>query len=294
MKRDLKRDFYDYLMVERGLSPNTLDAYRRDLERLEQWASAKLDKEILGLSRNDILEYVQVLRLDGLEPKSISRAMVTVRNFFRFLILDGILKHDPTVNIDSPKAWQTLPKFLTLEEINLILAQPDVAEPAGVRDRAILEVLYATGLRATEIVSLKLSDINLEMEILICLGKGNKERTVPLGRSAVEWVKRYMPVRHQWLGQRASAALFISPQGKALTRQTLWKLVAEYGRKAGLDRVTPHMLRHTFATHLLEHGADLRSVQMMLGHADLSTTQIYTYVTNERLRDVYERFHPRA
>jgi integrase/recombinase XerD len=143
-------------------------------------------------------------------------------------------------------------------------------------------------------VSLKVSDINLELDVLICLGKGNKERTIPLGRSAVEWLKRYFPVRYRWLGQKPSSALFISSQRRPLTRQTLWKMVAEYGRKAGLDRVTPHMLRHTFATHLLEHGADLRSVQMMLGHADLSTTQVYTYVTNERLRDVYEKFHPRA
>lgn len=294
MRRDIAEDFYNYLRVERGLSANTIQAYRHDLERLRSWAARECDKDLPSLSREEIAGFVRWLRESGLDPRSVARAMVTIRNFYRFLLLDGVIRYDPTVTLESPKAWQTLPKFLTLDEVNLLLRQPDITQPRGIRDRALLELLYATGLRASEVVNLKLSDVNFEMGILICLGKGSRERTVPLGRSALEWVKKYLVVRHQWVGQKAVDRLFVTPQGRPLSRQSLWKLLADYGKKAGIGRVTPHMLRHTFATHLLEHGADLRSVQMMLGHADLSTTQIYTYVTNERLREIYEKCHPRA
>lgn len=294
MSQDLKKEFFNYLRVERGLSANTLQAYERDLNKLERWALTELQKDLLSLSRPDVLSFLQYLKKEGLNSKSIARAIVTLRNFFKFLILDGIIRHDPTVNLDAPKSWQTLPKFLTLEEIELLFSQPDSAEEIGIRDRAILELLYATGLRASELVALKVSDVNLEMGLLSCIGKGSKERTVPLGRSAIEWLKKYLVVRHRWLGQKPSSVLLVTPRGTPMSRQMLWKLVTRYAKKAGIGRVTPHMLRHTFATHLLEHGADLRSVQMLLGHADLSTTQVYTYVTNERLREVYEKFHPRA
>lgn len=294
MSRDLVREFLTYLRIERGLSANTIEAYRRDLERVAAWAQAEHQKDLLSLSREDIREFLRWMNEQGLEAKSVARCIVTLRNFFKFLILDGVLKSDPTINLETPRSWQTLPRFLTIEEVNLLLEQPDVTRDIGVRDRAILEILYATGLRASEVIALRLGDVDLDKGVVICLGKGSKERLVPLGRSAIEWVLKYLPIRQRWLGQKTSPWLFISPRGRPLTRQALWKLVARYGRTAGLGRVMPHMLRHTFATHLLEHGADLRSVQMMLGHSDLSTTQVYTYITNERLRQIYDHCHPRA
>jgi len=226
MNRDLKKEFCNYLRVERGLSANTLEAYQRDLNRLERWALAEQQKDLLSLSRSDVLAFLQHLKQEGLDSKSIARATVTLRNFFKFLVLDGMINHDPTVNLDTPRSWQTLPKFLALEEINLLLSQPDATEEIGIRDRAILELLYATGMRASELVALKVSDVNLEMGLLYCMGKGSKERSVPLGRSAIEWLKRYLLVRHRWLGQRSSSVLMITPRGKPMTRQMLWKLVA--------------------------------------------------------------------
>jgi integrase/recombinase XerD len=294
MSRDLVREFLTYLRIERGLSTNTIEAYRRDLERAAAWAHAERQKDLLSLSRDDVRDFMRWMSERGLEAKSVARCMAALRSFFKFLILDGVLKSDPTVSLERPRSWQTLPKFLTLEEVNLLLEQPDVTRDIGVRDRALLEVLYATGLRASEVISLRLADVDLDTGVVMCLGKGSKERLVPLGRSAIEWLLKYLPVRQRWLGQRTSPWLFISPRGRPLTRQALWKLVSRYGRAAGLGRVMPHMLRHTFATHLLEHGADVRSVQMMLGHSDVSTTQVYTYITNERLRQVYDRCHPRA
>ncbi len=294
MPRDVKREFFTYLRVERGLSANTIEAYRRDLEKAEVWARRERGKDLLSLTREDVRDFLRWVSEQGLEGRSVARSISTLRSFFKFLLMDGVLKSDPTASLETPRSWQTLPKFLTFEEIQLLLEQPDVTKDIGVRDRALLELLYATGIRASELVHLKLSDVDLERGIVICLGKGSKERMVPVGRSAIQWIMRYLPIRQRWLGQRASGWLFISPRGRPLTRQVLWKLVARYGRAAGLGRVTPHMLRHSFATHLLEHGADLRSVQMMLGHSDLSTTQVYTYITNERLRQVYDRCHPRA
>lgn len=294
MPRDVKQEFFTYLRVERGLSANTIEAYRRDLEKAEVWARRERGKDLLSLTREDVRDFLRWVSEQGLEGRSVARSISTLRSFFKFLLMDGFLRSDPTASLETPRSWQTLPRFLTFEEIQLLLEQPDVTKDIGVRDRALLEFLYATGIRASELVHLKLSDVDLERGIVICLGKGSKERMVPVGRSAIQWIMRYLPIRQRWLGQRVSGWLFISPRGRPLTRQALWKLVARYGRAAGLGRVTPHMLRHSFATHLLEHGADLRSVQMMLGHSDLSTTQVYTYITNERLRQVYDRCHPRA
>jgi integrase/recombinase XerD len=294
MRRDSLREFLLYLRVERGLSANTVEAYRRDLEKVAAWAEAERGKDLVSLSREDIRDFLRWMNEHGYEARSVARSIATLRNFFKFLILEGILRNDPTASLEVPKSWQTLPRFLTLEEVHRLLEQPDTTRDLGIRDRAILELLYATGLRASELVALRLSDVDWDRGVLVCLGKGSRERLVPIGRSAMEWLTRYLPVRQRWLGSRVSAWLFISPRGHALTRQALWKLVARYGRAAGLGRVMPHMLRHTFATHLLEHGADLRSVQMMLGHSDLSTTQVYTYVTNERLRQIYDQCHPRA
>ena len=204
------------------------------------------------------------------------------------------MKYDPTVNVESPKAWQTLPKFLTAEEIERLMEEPDVTTDEGLRDRAMTELLYASGLRVSEMVSLTLADVNLEAGLVTCLGKGSKERQVPIGRSAIEWVRRWLPARRRILGDRPVDLLFVTAKGGPVTRQLYWRRLVAHGERAGLGRITPHMLRHTFATHLLEHGADLRSVQMMLGHSDVSTTQIYTHVTNERLRETLQRFHPRA
>jgi integrase/recombinase XerD len=293
MGRDLGREFLRYLRVERGLSPNTLEAYERDLKKLVKFAESR-GRELVTVERADVLAFIKELREAGLEPQSVARTLVTVRNLYKFLILDGHIHHDPTVNVETPRAWQTLPKFLTKEEVERLLEEPDVTTDEGLRDRAMTELLYASGLRVSEMVGLKLSDVDLDAGLVTCLGKGSKERRVPVGRSAVEWVRRYLPARRRLAGDRDEQALFVTSRGTSVTRQMYWRRLVEYGERARLGRITPHMLRHTFATHLLEHGADLRSVQMMLGHGDISTTQIYTHVTNERLREAFEKFHPRS
>jgi integrase/recombinase XerD len=220
--------------------------------------------------------------------------LVTTRNLFKFLLLDGFLKRDPSSNLETPKSWQSLPKILSAEEVERLLASPDVSSSGGLRDKAMLEILYATGLRVSELVTLKVSDLNLDLGFLITMGKGSKERTVPIGKSAISWASKYLAVRPGLLAGGSSSFLFISDKGLPITRQSFWKLIVSYGEKSRIGHISPHLLRHSFATHLLENGADLRSVQMMLGHSDISTTQIYTHVTNERLRQIYKKFHPRA
>jgi integrase/recombinase XerD len=293
MVRDYKAGFFDYLRVEKGLSPNTLIAYRNDLDKLDGFAREK-GKGLVSLERDDLLAFIQYLHDSGLEPKSVGRVLVTVRGFFKFLILDGHLKRDPSANIDSPKSWQSLPKFLVHEEVEKLLQSPDLKTDVGIRDKAMLELLYATGLRVSELVSLKVTDLNLDLGFLITLGKGSKERTVPMGKSAVEWVRRYLLIRAKLIGGKKTNCLFVSQKGEPITRQAFWKTIVSYGEKVKIGHITPHLLRHSFATHLLENGADLRSVQMMLGHSDISTTQIYTHITNERLKEIYKKFHPRA
>jgi len=293
MIKDVESRFFNYLRVERGLSANTLLAYRSDLDKLSAFAQ-QLGKELLSLERDDLMRFMQHLNQQGLEAKSIARALVTVRSFFKYLVLDGILKRDPSVNLESPKSWQSLPKFLIAEEVERLLDAPDTAMDTGMRDKAMLEVLYATGLRVSELVGLKITDVNLEMGFLTTLGKGSKERTVPLGQSAIGWLRRYLEVRSRWLKDKSSPLLFLNSSGSAVSRQAFWKLIVEYGNRAKIGHITPHLLRHSFATHLLENGADLRSVQLMLGHSDISTTQIYTHITNERLKHIYKQFHPRA
>jgi integrase/recombinase XerD len=281
------------LRVEKGLSQNTLLAYQSDLDKLSQFAKAK-DKDLLSLEREDVKDFIKHLHESGLEAKSIGRTLVTVRNLYKFLLLDGYLKRDPSVNIETPKSWQSLPKFLITEEVERLLASPEISAPSGLRDKAMLEILYATGVRVSELVALKMSDINLDMGILTTLGKGSKERTVPVGKSAIDWVKKYLPIRSKMLKDKTSPYLFINSKGQPLSRSLFWKIIVAYGEKAKIGHITPHLLRHSFATHLLENGADLRSVQMMLGHSDISTTQIYTHITNERLKEIYRKFHPRA
>jgi len=291
--RKIESEFLNYLRVEKGLSANTLTAYRSDLDKLKAFASSH-GKELVSLDREDIRGFLKRLHSSGLDSRSIARILVTARSFYRFLQLDGLLRRDPTANIESPKTWQSLPKFLSPEEVERLLDSPDTSTTLGIRDKAMLEILYATGLRVTELVSLKESDLNLDSGFLLTLGKGSKERLVPLGKKAITWASSYLVVRPELQGSKRTPSLFITSAGRPLSRQAFWKLIASYGEKAGIGHVTPHLLRHSFATHLLENGADLRSVQLMLGHSDVGTTQIYTHVTNERLREIYKKCHPRA
>jgi len=286
--------FLNYLRVERGLSANTLLAYRNDLAKLAVFAGAR-DRELSSLQAGDLAEFFRDLRKRGLSPKTVARTMVAVRGFYKYLIQDGHLTLDPSANLEPPKSGQSLPRFLASEEVERLLCSPDPSTYLGLRDKAMLEVLYATGLRVSELVSLSQSNLNLDLGFLTVVGKGDKERVVPLGLSAIAWVQKYMRIRPRFIGRvKPTSALFITERGQPLTRQAFWKIIVSHGEKAGIGHITPHLLRHSFATHLLENGADLRSVQMMLGHSDISTTQIYTHITNERLREIYKKFHPRA
>jgi integrase/recombinase XerD len=232
----------------------------------------------------------------GLSPRSVARTVAAVRGFFRFLVLDRRLDHSPADDLRPPRAWPALPKFLSIEDVDALLAQPDVSTPAGLRDRAMIELLYATGLRVSELVGVRLADLHIDEHYLTCIGKGSKERLVPIGEQASDWIARYQSsARRALLKGRSSPRLFLNARGGSLSRVGCWKILKQHGRRAHLPRsLSPHVLRHSFATHLLERGADLRSIQLMLGHSDLSTTQIYTHVLEARLRTVYDRFHPRV
>ncbi len=287
--------FINYVQVERGLSPNTVTAYRSDLEKFARFCvTRKLPLARLG--REQVVDFLGRLYRQGLDSRSVARQLATLRNFFRFLLQEEVLRRDPTEHIESPRVWKRLPKFLSLGEVERLLAQPDAATLLGLRDKAMLELLYATGLRVSELVNLKVGDVQLEAGYLRCLGKGSKERVVPLGRKAVAAVEAYLRrARPQLVKRRASAHLFLSRRGQGMTRQHFWHLLGGYVRAAGIrTRLSPHGLRHSFATHLLERGADLRSVQVLLGHADISSTEIYTHVAQERLKQVYRAHHPRA
>ena len=284
--------FLNFCRVEKGLSSNTLDAYAADLARFE--AFHRKAAEIPDTDR--IRAYLDTLNQAGLGGRSVARHLTTLRGFYTFLLREGVLDRDPTQHLGTPRQWQTIPKFLNIQEINRLIEAPDTARATGLRDRAMLELLYATGLRVSELCRLQQGDIDFDMAYLRTTGKGNKQRLVPVGTSAIQAVQRYVNQgRNALLKRRASRYLFVTARGGCLTRQAFWKLLAGYGRKAGIFRgLTPHVLRHSFATHLLEGGADLRSVQVMLGHADISTTQIYTHVMRSRLRDTVQQHHPRA
>jgi integrase/recombinase XerD len=287
--------FLDHLRVARRLAPLTLDSYRRDLVLLARHA-AGLARPIDALDLGELEAFVRDLMTRGYAPRSVARLVAALRGFYKFLVIDRRLTSSPAEDLRAPRAWPALPTYLSLEQVDRLLATPDVATPRGVRDRALIELLYATGLRVSELVGLRAADLNLDAGYLTCVGKGSKERIVPIGESAVGWVRRYLrEARPAILRGRSSAWLFVSgPRGAALTRVGFWKLLKRYGATIGIAReLTPHVVRHSFATHLLERGADLRAIQMMLGHADLSTTQIYTHVLEARLRAVYDRFHPR-
>jgi integrase/recombinase XerD len=291
---DILTLFLEFLSVEKGLSANTIQSYARDLAKFFLF----LKKERIawtGAREADLVRFIHHQSLSGLSPRSLARLISSLKSFYKFLILDGRLEKNPTLHLTSPKAWITLPKFLTVAEVESLLKQPDTADALGIRDRAMLEVMYAAGLRVSELIHLKMIDIHLKDGFLLCRGKGGKERIVPLGKSAVEAVTKYLDEARPKLMREPVAGLFLSRRGEGFTRQGFWKLLRQYARQADLPaNISPHVLRHSFATHLLERGADLRSVQLMLGHSQITTTQIYTHVSRERLRRVYDKFHPRA
>jgi integrase/recombinase XerD len=289
--RDLVREFLSYIQVEKGLSTNTLQSYARDLARLQTW-SVLNKKQIEKLERIDLREWIASMSREGQAPASVSRAVSAARGFFRFLMLDGHIKIHPAEDIHTPQNNSRLPQFLSEEEMERLLSAPDIKTDIGVRDRAMLEVLYAAGLRVSEMCSLKTSDIDVDSALVTCHGKGSKQRRVPIGKSAVQWLQRYLGIRKR-LGNEARPELFLH-RGRQMTRQNAWAIIKTYAAVAGVPDISPHTLRHSFGTHLMQHGADSRSVQALLGHADISTTEIYTHITDLHMRKAYDRFHPRA
>jgi len=289
--------YLTHLTVERRLAGNSVASYARDLGLLARFAAGR-GVRIDALTRTDLEGFVRDLMSEGRSPRSVARAVACYRGFYRFLTVEGRVRMSPAGELRPPRAWKTLPRYLSVEEVDRLLAQPDVGTPRGLRDRALIELLYATGLRVSELLGLRPADVNLEASYLTCTGKGDKQRIVPIGDEAARWVRRYLrDGRGTLLGRRRSPRLFVNARGggSGLTRVGFWKVLKIYARQARLKTsISPHTLRHSFATHLLERGADLRAIQMMLGHADLSTTQIYTHVLERRLRGIYDRFHPRT
>ncbi|MGM0593268.1 MAG: site-specific tyrosine recombinase XerD [Pseudomonadota bacterium] len=287
--------FADALWLERGLSDNTLSAYRSDLQRLAQWLLSQ-QLTLPGADRADLLRYLQQRVEQGTSSRTSARLLSSIRRFYRYLLRERLIAEDPSARIDAPRLGRALPKSLTESEVERLLCAPDISEPLGLRDRAMLEVLYASGLRVSELVSLLLPQINLQQGLVRVVGKGNKERLVPLGEEALTWLERYVREgRGVLLGARQSDVLFPSRRGSAMSRQAFWQLIKRYAIKAEIDKpLSPHTLRHAFATHLLNHGADLRVVQLLLGHSSLSTTQIYTHVARERLKSLHAAHHPRG
>ena len=287
--------FLDFARVEKGLAANSIESYRRDLTEFSAFLH-RLGKSVSAVDRTDIRAFLRQLYDRKLRARSVARHLVSVRGLFHFLVREGRLPSDPTVQVEAPRLEQSLPRHLTAEEVDKLLAQPDVGTPLGLRDKAMLELLYATGMRVSELVHIGEADFEKELGIVRCLGKGNKERLIPVGKSALRAVEAYLLAGRAVLaGKHNPPWLFLNRRGGVLSRVGFWKILAAYGRRAGLaTRLTPHLVRHSFATHLLERGADLRSIQLMLGHSDISTTQIYTHVVKERLKQVYQSHHPRA
>lgn len=287
--------YLTHLAVERRLSANTVESYGRDLSQLSA-AAAALERPVEALDRRALEQFVRQLMGEGRSPKSVARAVACFRGFYRFLVVAGHRQDNPASDVRAPRAWKTLPKLLSMDEVDRLIGTPDTSQPRGLRDRALIELLYATGLRVSEMVNLRQQDLNLESGYLTCFGKGRKQRLVPIGDEASAWLTRYIKEgRPALLNKKSSPRLFVNARGgTGLTRVGFWKILKAHGKQAGLARtLSPHVLRHSFATHLLERGADLRAIQMMLGHSDLSTTQIYTHILDARLRAVYDKFHPR-
>lgn len=291
LHRDLIKEFIAYIQVEKGLALNTLESYARDLARLEKWAKQR-SKLVPDLTRQDLRHWIADLSREGLSPSSVARAVSAARGFYRFLMLDGHIKKHPTEDLDTPQRFAYLPQFLTEDGIDQLFASPDVSTEEGIRDRALLEVMYGAGLRVSELVSLKQADVDLYTGLIVCHGKGSKERRVPIGKSAIHWLLQYKGVKASY-GKITSPYMFVN-RGKPLTRQFAWSMIKRHAARAGVQDISPHTLRHSFATHLLQNGADSRSVQALLGHSDISTTQIYTHITDRHLRTSYDKHHPRA
>lgn len=292
----LIQEYLEHLVVEKGLSANTISAYRRDLLKLQRYVDDASGRKLDEADQSTIVSFVSSMRRSGASSRSVSRIISAVRGFYKYLVLTKHIKTDPSINVESPRLERRLPNVLTEEEVDRLLSCPGGSNQLALRDRAILELMYATGLRASEVVSLKVSDVHLDLGYVRCIGKGAKERIVPLGSKAVEALDRYIVgPRSSLVARTGDRSLFVNSRGLGMSRQGLWKLVKARVRSAGISRkVTPHTLRHSFATHLLTHGADLRSVQEMLGHADISTTQIYTHLDKSHLKQVYLSAHPRA
>lgn len=286
-------EFLTYMKVERGLAENSILAYQSDLAKYFHHLE-NLSKSPLEVTRHDLIIILATFKERGDTDTTVARFISVIKGYYKFLLRERISNANPTAYLEARKSWQSLPKFLSLQEIDDLFQQPDLGTDVGLRDRALLEVLFATGLRVTESITLKLVDIDWEKGVLTCFGKGSKQRKVPLGRSAIEFLTRYMPARQRLLKGYNSHRIFVEENGRALTRQKVWLLIKEYGKKANIDYITPHILRHSFATVLLQHGADLRSVQILLGHSDIGTTQIYTHVTDEKVKDSYRKYHPRG
>ncbi len=293
--KELIDTFLNYLSVERGLSNNTIVSYREDLNTYLDFMHKSNIDALSKISKNNITNFMFAQKDRGIGANSIARRLAAIRMFHRFLARERILKSDPSTLIDSPKLWKRVPETLTLNEVEALIFQPDIRETQGIRDRAILETLYATGMRVSEAVDLKIDSVNLDIGFLRCIGKGNKERVIPLGKKAIASINRYLEAaRPKLLKGRESEALFVSRFGKKISRQSFWKMIKKYAKLAHIKKpMKPHILRHSFATHLLERGADLRSVQEMLGHSNISTTQIYTHINKDRLKSVHKQFHPR-
>ena len=292
MNRDLIREYLSYLSVEKGLAKNSLEAYERDLEKLSAWAK-KNSFDLLALTRQDLREWLMDLSRTELSENSKRRLISVLRGFYKFLMIDGHIEKSPAEDLDTPQKGFYLPKFLNQSDIELLLSAPDVSTEAGLRDRAILELMYACGLRVSEAANVQIRDIDLDAGILTTTGKGSKTRRVPVGSSAVEWLKSYLALRRKKENIEIQN-LFITALGRPINRQIIFTFIKQYAAKCGIEDVSPHTLRHSFATHLVQNSADIRSVQQMLGHADISTTQIYTHMTDAHLRKSYEKFHPRS
>jgi integrase/recombinase XerD len=292
--------FLSYLRVEKSLATNTILAYGRDLKRFAEFLRKRQKNKLEDVTREDVVDFLSGLYKEKMDSRSVARYLVSLRGIYKFAMMENMVTTDPTENLESPKTRSSLPTYLRVEEINKLLEAPNLATPIGLRDRAMLEILYSTGLRVSELLNLRLSDVDMRIGCVRCIGKGDKERLVPIGRKAIEAIQQYLAHARPKFARPASApphsqVLLLTSIGRRLSRVGIWKIMHDYGVRLGLrGRLTPHKLRHSFATHLLERGADLRSVQLMLGHADISTTQIYTHVVEERLKEIYKAHHPRA
>jgi integrase/recombinase XerD len=294
--QDTLQEYLNYLSVERGLSKNTLESYARDLRQYLKYIKEKKQLDFLETTQATVIGYLLQLQARGKATATLSRSLAAIKSYYHYMFREEKIERDPTINLDAPKQEKRLPHVLSIMDVERLLEQPDLKMPAGIRDRAMLEVLYATGLRVSELIALKANDFNLDLGYIRCIGKGSKERIVPLGSVAIKYIRMYQDNARKFLASSPNEpVMFLNHHGHGLTRQGFWKIIKKYAESINLEsEITPHTLRHSFATHLLENGADLRSVQEMLGHADISTTQIYTHLTKNRIKEVYQRTHPRA